>query len=60
MLHRPDPLMDVAEVAGAVGRLLEEGKIRALGVSNMSAAQISQLQDRLETPIVANQLEMSL
>lgn len=60
LLHRPDPLMDLAEVAGAVGRLLDEGKIRALGVSNMSAAQISQLQDRLETPIVANQLEMSL
>lgn len=60
LLHRPDPLMDLAEVAGAVGRLLADGKIRALGVSNMSAAQISQLQERLETPIVANQLEMSL
>jgi predicted oxidoreductase len=60
LLHRPDPLMDVAELAGAVGRLMEEGKVRALGVSNMSAAQISHLQDRLETPIVANQLEMSL
>lgn len=60
LLHRPDPLMDLAELAGAVGRLLDEGKIRALGVSNMSAAQISQLQDRLETSIVANQLEMSL
>lgn len=60
LLHRPDPLMDPVEVAGAVSRLLDEGKIRALGVSNMSAAQISHLQDRLETPIVANQLDMSL
>ncbi|MFS0717542.1 aldo/keto reductase [Arthrobacter sp. 1P04PC] len=60
MLHRPDPLLDPAEVASAVGRLMAEGKVRAVGVSNMSAAQIDLLQDRLEAPVVANQLEMSL
>ncbi|MDQ0824813.1 putative oxidoreductase [Arthrobacter sp. B2I5] len=60
LLHRPDPLADPAEVASAVGQLMEEGKVRQLGVSNMSAAQIEVLQDRLETPVVANQLEMSL
>jgi predicted oxidoreductase len=60
LLHRPDPLTDLAEVAAAVGQLLAEGKVRALGVSNMSGAQIQALQDRLEVPIVANQLEMSL
>lgn len=60
MLHRPDPLLDPAEVAAAVGRLMAEGKVRAVGVSNMSAAQIELLQDRLEAPVVANQLEMSL
>ncbi|MDQ0768241.1 putative oxidoreductase [Pseudarthrobacter defluvii] len=60
LLHRPDPLADPAEVAAAVGQLMAEGKVRALGVSNMSAAQIELLQDRLETPVVANQLEMSL
>jgi predicted oxidoreductase len=47
-------------VASAVGQLMAEGKVRALGVSNMSGAQIEVLQDRLETPVVANQLEMSL
>jgi predicted oxidoreductase len=60
LLHRPDPLADPAEVASAVGQLMDEGKVRQLGVSNMSAAQIEVLQDRLETPVVANQLEMSL
>lgn len=60
LLHRPDPLMDPAEVASAVGKLMAEGKVRALGVSNMSAAQIEFLQDSLETPVVANQLELSL
>ncbi|MFK0002014.1 aldo/keto reductase family oxidoreductase [Paenarthrobacter sp. NPDC090522] len=60
LLHRPDPLMDAREVTDAVGQLMAEGKVRQLGVSNMSGAQIAYLQDRLETPIVANQLEMSL
>jgi predicted oxidoreductase len=60
LLHRPDPLADPAEVASAVGQLMDEGKVRQVGVSNMSAAQIGVLQDRLETPVVANQLEMSL
>jgi len=60
LLHRPDPLADPAEVASAVGQLMAEGKVRQLGVSNMSAAQIEVLQDRLETPVVDNQLEMSL
>ncbi|WP_255768098.1 aldo/keto reductase [Pseudarthrobacter sulfonivorans] len=60
LLHRPDPLTDLAEVAAAVGQLLDEGKVRQVGVSNMSGAQIQALQDRLEVPVVANQLEMSL
>ncbi|GAC1495247.1 MAG: aldo/keto reductase [Pseudarthrobacter sp.] len=60
LLHRPDPLTDLAEVAAAVGQLLAEGKVRQVGVSNMSGAQIRALQDRLEVPVVANQLEMSL
>ena len=60
MLHRPDPLMDPVEVASAVGQLMAEGKVRAVGVSNMSGPQIEMLQDRLEVPVVGNQLEMSL
>jgi predicted oxidoreductase len=60
LLHRPDPLADPAEVASAVGQLIAEGKVRRVGVSNMSGAQIVALQDRLEVPVVANQLEMSL
>ncbi|MGN6403654.1 aldo/keto reductase [Sinomonas sp.] len=40
LLHRPDPLLDPAEVGDAVGRLLEDGAIRAIGVSNMSSAQL--------------------
>ena len=34
--------------------------MRRFGVSNMGAAQIAPLQARLDVPLVANQLEMSL
>lgn len=60
LLHRPDPLMDITAVAATLEQLMAEGKVRALGVSNMSAAQISYLQNFLGVPIAANQLEMSL
>ncbi len=60
LLHRPDPLTGLAEVASAVGQLIHEGKVRSVGVSNMSGAQIAALQEHLETPVVTDQLEMSL
>ncbi|MFJ7068065.1 aldo/keto reductase family oxidoreductase [Streptomyces sp. NPDC101115] len=60
LLHRPDPLADPAEIAEALESLYRQGLVRRFGVSNMNAAQISRLQDRLALPLVANQLEMSL
>lgn len=60
LLHRPDPLADPAEAGDAVVRLLEEGLIKAIGVSNFSAAQMAALQDHLPVPLAANQLELSL
>lgn len=60
LLHRPDPLLERADVAAAVAELHAAGKIRALGVSNMSGAQIAFLQREIDLPIVVNQLELSL
>ncbi len=60
LLHRPDPLLDPRTLKPAIHSLLQEGKIKALGVSNMSAAQIDYLQTELDIPIAVNQLEMSL
>ncbi|MFE4611251.1 aldo/keto reductase family oxidoreductase [Streptomyces niveus] len=60
LLHRPDPLADPDEVAGALTSLHEQGLVRRFGVSNMGGAQIAQLQSALGLPLVANQLEMSL
>ena len=39
-IHWPDPLVTIEETAGAMLTLLEQGKIRAIGVSNFSPAQM--------------------
>lgn len=60
MLHRPDPLMELDEVAETLARIHQSGKANFFGVSNMSHHQIQYLQSALDMPIVVNQLEMSL
>ncbi|HZX26571.1 MAG TPA: aldo/keto reductase [Telluria sp.] len=60
LLHRPDPLLEPDEINEAWLVLHNAGKVGALGVSNMHAGQIRHLASRLTTPLVANQLEMSL
>lgn len=60
LFHRPDPLMEPEEVAEAMLALKSAGKVRAFGVSNMSAGQIRLLQAYSKEPFIVNQLEMSL
>ncbi|MDG0876372.1 aldo/keto reductase [Paenibacillus thiaminolyticus] len=60
LFHRPDPLMEPEEVAEAMSALKSAGKVRAFGVSNMSAGQIRLLQAYSKEPFIVNQLEMSL
>ena len=43
-VHWPDPLVPIQETAGALARLLKEGKIRAIGVSNYSPEQMAEFQ----------------
>lgn len=58
-IHRRDFLTHPQEVAGALTRLVEAGKVRALGVSNHSPAELAALQRFLDLPIVATQPEFS-
>jgi aryl-alcohol dehydrogenase-like predicted oxidoreductase len=44
-VHWPDPRVPIQETAGALARLLREGKIRAIGVSNYSAAQMAAFRE---------------
>ncbi len=41
-LHAPDPQVPVAESAGGLKRLLDEGKARSIGVSNFTVAQMQE------------------
>jgi len=41
-LHAPDPKVPVAESAAALRKLMEEGKTRSVGVSNVTVAQLDQ------------------
>jgi aryl-alcohol dehydrogenase-like predicted oxidoreductase len=45
-VHWPDPLVPIQETAGALARLLKEGKIRAIGVSNYSPEQMTAFRSR--------------
>jgi len=60
LLHRPDPLVEPAEVAAAFDELQASGKVRYFGVSNHTPAQIELLRRHVRQPIVVNQLEFSL
>jgi aryl-alcohol dehydrogenase-like predicted oxidoreductase len=41
-VHWPDPLTPIEETADAMATLLKQGKIRAIGVSNFSTAQMNE------------------
>lgn len=57
-LHRWDKSVPVEESVGALGDLVREGKIRAVGLSEVSAATLRRAH--AEHPIVAVQTEYSL
>jgi predicted oxidoreductase len=59
LIHRPDPLMDHHETGRALDALVASGKVRAVGVSNFRPWDWRLLQSAMETPLVANQIEIS-
>lgn len=58
LIHRPDPLMDPAEIAEAFTTLKQQGKVLHFGVSNFTTSQLSMLHHYF--PVEINQLEISL
>ena len=60
LIHRPDPLMDHRETGGVLDALVAEGKVRAVGVSNFRPWDWSLLQSAMVTPLVTNQIELSV
>ena len=60
LIHRPDPLMDHEETGAALDEVVKSGKVRAVGVSNFRPWDWDLLQSGMSTPLVTNQIEMSL
>jgi len=44
-LHRPDPQTPIEETLRALDDLVQQGKVRHIGCSNLSAAQLTEAQD---------------
>ena len=60
LIHRPDPLMDHHETGAALDEIVASGKVRAVGVSNFRPWDWSLLQSAMQTPLVTNQIALSL
>ncbi|MGN0070658.1 MAG: aldo/keto reductase family oxidoreductase [Atopobiaceae bacterium] len=60
LLHRPDVLMDAAEVSEALSELHSEGLVKDFGVSNENPATMRRLQAACSFPLVANQVQLSV
>ncbi len=60
LIHRPDPMMDHQETGAALDELVKSGKVRNVGVSNFRPWDWQLLQSGMSTPLVTNQIELSL
>lgn len=58
LLHRPDVLMEPAEVADAFDKLRTAGKVREFGVSNFTPSQIDTLRSALPMELVCHQVQI--
>jgi aryl-alcohol dehydrogenase-like predicted oxidoreductase len=57
--HRPDPAVPLAESIGAIAELKKEGKIRHVGISNVSEAQLREAQRIVPIVSVQNRFNVA-
>lgn len=60
LIHRPDPFMDPREAAEGLETVLASGKVKSVGVSNFKSHDWDLLQSAMSTPLVTNQIELSV
>ena len=56
--HRPDGVTPISETLGAMHELVDEGKVRHLGVSNMDAAQLREAAAAAPVAVVQNRYSL--
>jgi len=60
-LHEPNPPIPIEETLGAMTELVDVGKVRFIGVSNFSVAQLQEAQKASKKyPIVSNQIRYNI
>jgi len=60
-LHYPNPSIPIAETMGAMADLVDAGKVKYVGVSNFSVAQLREACQALgKYPVVSNQVRYNL
>ncbi len=57
LIHWPAPGMDLADALANLMRVKEQGKARAIGVSNFPMAMLRRAVEELHAPIACNQIE---
>lgn len=60
LIHRPDPMMDAEETGAALDEIVASGKAKSVGVSNFKLHDWTLLQSAMSSPLVTNQIELSL
>ncbi len=59
-VHRPDVFTHPAELASVLDGLVDSGKVRAIGVSNYTPAQVDALSVHLRHPLATSQPQYSV
>lgn len=57
-LHKPDPGVPIEETMGAFAELRNEGKIKLVGLSNVSVAELDRARGIVDIASVQNRLEL--
>jgi diketogulonate reductase-like aldo/keto reductase len=60
LIHRPNRDIPLHETFRALNRLVEDGKVRHLGVSNFNLEQLKGAQALADTPLATNQVPYNL
>ncbi len=60
LVHAPNPDIPISETMKAMDKLVEDGLIKNIGVSNFNVKQLKEAQKKTKNKIVANQIEYNL
>jgi diketogulonate reductase-like aldo/keto reductase len=60
LIHWPNPLIKLEDTFKALNRLVHEGKVKHVGVSNFKLKDLKKSMELCETPLLTNQVPYSL